>query len=145
MNHRLSLPSATRVTDAMVSVSESVNSAARRQCKAVSHRWPLCRLSHTSMREDKANNVDAPSPVCKKQAALIPASGNRNNNNGTMNNVGSNGNYWSSTPNSATNGYNLNFNSGNVNPSNNNNRTNGFPVRCVGAFTVNREGRALFC
>ena len=63
--------------------------------------------------------------------AVHPASGYRNNSNGSLSNDGSNGNYWSSSPNSQTNGYNLNFNSGNVNPSNSNNRANGFPVRCV--------------
>jgi uncharacterized protein (TIGR02145 family) len=61
---------------------------------------------------------------------LLPASGNRNNSNGTLNNRGNNGNYWSSTEN-GTNAYNLNFNSGSVNPANNNNRLNGFSVRCV--------------
>ena len=60
----------------------------------------------------------------------LPAAGNRNNN-GDQNNRGNNGNYWSSTPN-GNNGYarNLNFNDGNVNM-NNNNRANGFSVRCV--------------
>jgi hypothetical protein len=48
-----------------------------------------------------------------------------------VNNQGSNGNYWSSTANNSSNGYNLNFNSSNVNPSNNNNYANGFSVRCV--------------
>lgn len=38
-------------------------------------------------------------------------------------------------PNSTTNGRNLNFNSGNVNPLNNNNRSNGFPVRPAQEFT----------
>jgi uncharacterized protein (TIGR02145 family) len=60
----------------------------------------------------------------------MPAAGNRNNSNGSLNNQGSNGNYWSSTPN-GSNAYNLNFNSSNVNPGNNNNRSNGFSVRCV--------------
>ena len=64
---------------------------------------------------------------------LLPASGNRNNSNGTLNNRGNNGNYWSSTEN-GTNAYNLNFNSGSVNPANNNNRLNGFSVRCVAAL-----------
>ncbi|RHA81915.1 hypothetical protein DW916_16470 [Segatella copri] len=64
----------------------------------------------------------------------IPA-GYRNSNDGSMNNVGSNGYSWSSSPYNDNNGYNLNFNSGNVNPSNNNNRANGFSVRCVQAFT----------
>ena len=65
-----------------------------------------------------------------KRDCFIPASGYRNNNNGQLNNVGNNGNYWSGSPN-GTNGYNLNFNNGNVNPANNNNRSNGFSVRCV--------------
>ena len=60
-----------------------------------------------------------------------PASGYRNNSSGTLSNDGSNGYCWSSSPNSQTNGYNLNFNSGGVNPSNSNNRANGFPVRCI--------------
>ena len=55
-----------------------------------------------------------------------------NLNNSSLNNAGSNGNYWSSTPNGSSNAYNLNFNSGNVN-TNNNNRYNGFSVRCVAA------------
>lgn len=60
---------------------------------------------------------------------FLPAAGNRNGTN--WNNVGSNGNYWSSTPN-GSNAYNLNFNSGNCNV--NNNRNNGFSVRCVKEF-----------
>ena len=54
------------------------------------------------------------------------------NGNGTSwNNRGSNGNYRSASFNSARNAYNLNFNSGGVNPQNNNNRYNGFAVRPV--------------
>jgi hypothetical protein len=56
------------------------------------------------------------------------AAGNRNRGTGALNNVGSNGNWWTFAPNSQTNARNLNFNSGNVNPLNNNNRANGFPV-----------------
>ncbi|MCL2561435.1 MAG: hypothetical protein FWE10_03820 [Rikenellaceae bacterium] len=61
----------------------------------------------------------------------FPATGNRNVSSGALNNVGSNGYNWSATPSSATNGFNLNFNSTSVNPSNSNNRGNGFPVRCL--------------
>ena len=46
------------------------------------------------------------------------SAGNRNNSNGTLNNVGSNGNYWSSTVN-GTNARNLNFNSSNANMNSN--------------------------
>ena len=62
------------------------------------------------------------------------ASGNRTNDSGALNNVSGNGNYWSYAPNSQTNARNLNFNSGNVNPLNNNNRSNGFSVRPCRAF-----------
>ena len=61
---------------------------------------------------------------------IIPLAGNRDNGGGGLNNQGVNGNYWSSSPDS-TNAYNLNFNSGGVNPANNNDRANGFSVRCL--------------
>ena len=67
---------------------------------------------------------------------FYPASGYRNNSSGAVNNVGSNGYYWSAVPNSTNNGRNLNFNSTNVNPLNNNNRSNGFAVRPVQEFTA---------
>ncbi len=59
---------------------------------------------------------------------FLPAAGNRWN--GEFNNVGTNGNYWSSTPNDENNAYELNFNSNNANW-NNNNRSNGHSVRPV--------------
>jgi len=57
--------------------------------------------------------------------------GNRNNN-GTFNNVGNNGNWWSASAYDTTNAWNrnLNYNNSNVNR-NNNNKTNGFSVRVV--------------
>ena len=66
--------------------------------------------------------------MCKRYV-LLPVAGNRNNSNGSLNNVGSNGNYWSGTVN-GTNAQNLNFNSGNANM-NSNNRANGNSVRCL--------------
>ena len=62
------------------------------------------------------------------------AAGYRNNDN--LNNVGSNGNYWSSSLNTdnPNNAYNLYFNSDNVN-TNNNNRYNGQSVRPVSEST----------
>jgi len=57
--------------------------------------------------------------------------GRVNGSDGSLGNVGSNGNYWSSTPNGDSNGYRLNFNSSSVNPSNNANRYNGYSVRCL--------------
>jgi hypothetical protein len=60
---------------------------------------------------------------------FFPASGNRDGS--SLNNRGTNGNYWSSVFNNATNAYNINCNSSNVNPANNNNRRNGNTVRPV--------------
>jgi len=54
-----------------------------------------------------------------------------NGNGSSVNNAGSNGYYWSSTWYNNTNAYNMNFNSSGVNPQNNNNKYNGFAVRCV--------------
>lgn len=61
---------------------------------------------------------------------FLPAAGNVWD--GKLNNVGSNGDYWSSTPNDENNAYNLNFNSGNANWNNwNNNNHNELTVRPV--------------
>lgn len=85
-----------------------------------------CKLSKISPSE----NGGATSLVAVIFSAL--PGGNRNNNNGTFNNVGNNGNWWSSTENDATNAWNrnMNYDNGNVNR-NNNNKRNGFSVRCV--------------
>ncbi len=70
-------------------------------------------------------------------SAFVPSAGYLNNGTGAVTNVASNGNYWSSSPYSGNaNAGNLNFNSGGVNPLNNNNRANGFSVRCVRGFTT---------
>ncbi|MBR3204461.1 hypothetical protein IKF81_02135 [Candidatus Saccharibacteria bacterium] len=58
-------------------------------------------------------------------------SGNYNWVNGNLNNRGSNGNFWSSTPNSTANAHNLNFNSTRLIPQNGNNKINGLTIRCV--------------
>lgn len=65
----------------------------------------------------------------QKRGFFFPASGNYNGT--SLNNRGTNGNYWSASWNSQTNAYNLNFNSSSVNPQNNNNRRNGLTVRAV--------------
>ena len=72
---------------------------------------------------------EPPAAYSANRTLNTDASGYRNRTSGGLNNVGSNGNFWSFAPNSQTNARNLNFNSGNVNPLNNNNRTNGFSVR----------------
>ena len=68
---------------------------------------------------------------------LIGTSAAGYRNEDKLNNDGSNGNYWSSTPNSENtqNAYNLNFNSGNQN-TNWNNRNNGHSVRPVLELTL---------
>jgi uncharacterized protein (TIGR02145 family) len=67
--------------------------------------------------------------VNNKIFTMLPSAGNRNSNNGSMNNQGSWGNIWSSSVN-GSNSFNLNFNSDNANK-NNNNRANGQSVRCL--------------
>lgn len=69
-----------------------------------------------------------PSPALSKRDAHKDAAGNRNRTSGGLNNVGSNGNWWTFAPNSKTNARNLNFNSTAVNPLNTNNRANGYAV-----------------
>ena len=51
--------------------------------------------------------------------------------NGSLDYVGSYGNYWSRTAKSGTVAYDLFFSSSNVGPAYNDYRYNGFPVRCV--------------
>ena len=62
--------------------------------------------------------------------AVLP--GGYRNNNGNFNNMGNNANFWSSTENNSNNAWNrkLNYNNSDVNR-NNNNKQNGFSVRCV--------------
>ena len=58
--------------------------------------------------------------------------GNRNNDNGSFNNAGNNGNWWSGTEYSSTNAYNRNLNYNNADLNRNNNyKSNGFSVRCL--------------
>ncbi len=80
-----------------------------------------CRI--TSLLDFLLHDV---SEGCRR--VFLPAAGYRNGTN--VNNVGSNGNYWSASYNNQNNANNLNFNSGNANM-NNNNRYNGNSVRLV--------------
>lgn len=73
---------------------------------------------------------------------ILGASGYRASDSGGLTGMGSNGNYWSYASNSQAYAYNLNFNSGNVNPLNNNNRSNGFSVRPARAF--DNAGKCVF-
>ena len=61
------------------------------------------------------------------------AAGYRANTTGALTSVGAGGWCWSSSSYAAgnINAGSLNFNTSNVNPLNNNNRANGFSVRCV--------------
>jgi hypothetical protein len=53
-------------------------------------------------------------------------------NSGTSNNMGTNAYLWTATENNATNAWNRNLNTGNAQSNrNNNNKTNGFSVRCL--------------
>ena len=61
----------------------------------------------------------------------FPASGYRNDNDGSLRSVGSFGCYWSAVPSSKYNGYDLLFGWGSVSPRNNYNRPSGYSVRPV--------------
>ncbi|MFR9563889.1 MAG: hypothetical protein SNG55_07055, partial [Rikenellaceae bacterium] len=65
--------------------------------------------------------------------AKYPASGDRYYNTGAMYGVGTNGFYWSASPNGTAGGYNMRFSSSSVDPANTsyNDRSYGFPVRPV--------------
>jgi len=95
------------------------------KCAAFNPNISSCVLQDTSVN---SFNIISYSEMCKRYV-LLPVAGNRNNSSGSLNNVGTNGNYWSSTV-SGTNSRNLNFNSSNANM-NTNNRANGFSVRCL--------------
>ena len=61
----------------------------------------------------------------------FPAVGRRNNSDGSLNNAGTDGRYWSSVAYDSSNAYNLYFNSSDLNVNNGNYKTNGLSVRCV--------------
>lgn len=103
------------------------------------------RKKRSESRGAAGNNSTGGEP-CGEQLSLpfntaccreLPAAGYRNGS--SLNNAGSNGNYWTGTLNSgnSNNAYELNFNSDNhnVNNNNNNNRYNGQSVRPVREIT----------
>jgi hypothetical protein len=89
----------------------------------------VCEKVKTLLGFALCNSWQMSYQVATEAAFFFPCSGNGAGQ--SRNNRGSNGNYWSSTFNSARNARNLNFNSTGVNPTNNNNRYNGFGVRPV--------------
>ena len=81
--------------------------------------------------------LKGPNQNISESPIYLTRGGNVNMTTGSLRNAGNNGNYWASTAyQSELYAYNLNFNSANVNPSNNNNRWNGFTVRCLAGFPV---------
>ena len=85
----------------------------------------LCLLAHIG--------TSSPYGVLKHQVqtkapGLFQRSGNWN---GSFNNQGSNGNYWSSSQYSATVARSLSFSSTGVRPAYNFYKSNGFAVRCI--------------
>lgn len=64
-----------------------------------------------------------------KQKVFLPAAGNRNGTD--VNNVGSNGNYWSSSANDNNNAYHVYFDDNYVDANYDNVRLGGFSVRVV--------------
>ena len=89
------------------------------------NRENFSNFSTTTFTWDNSNNGRT------YEGNWFPAAGYRYSSDGGMNYVGSYGSCWSSSPYSVHYGYYLHFYSGGVSPSNNNNRANGFSVRCV--------------
>jgi uncharacterized protein (TIGR02145 family) len=69
--------------------------------------------------------------VSSRHVSALPG-GNRNTD-GSFNNAGNNGNWWTATESGGSNAYNrnMNYNNENVNE-NTNNKSNGNSVRCLG-------------
>ncbi len=62
---------------------------------------------------------------------FFPASGSRNNSSGNLGNINTFGYYWSGSPPSSTESYNLTIWNGNINPNSVAARADGFPIRPV--------------
>lgn len=71
-----------------------------------------------------------PAEADKSKYVFMPAAGYRNYGSTTMAGVGTNGSYWSATPDGTPNAYSLNFYSAGADTGIHG-RYNGFPVRCV--------------
>ncbi|MDR1988496.1 MAG: fibrobacter succinogenes major paralogous domain-containing protein [Candidatus Peribacteria bacterium] len=65
-----------------------------------------------------------------KNDLKLPLAGLRDRLNGSLNNQGSSGHYWSSSPNDIDDVYRLDLHSSEVRPQSDSNRTFGFSVRC---------------
>ena len=99
----------------------------------------ICFFAFALPSEVCAAVATGPVRTFTKRGAHKEAAGNRNRTSGALNNVGSNGNWWTFSPNNQTNARNLNFNSTAVNPLNTNNRANGYsvlPSRALGRRPV---------
>jgi hypothetical protein len=68
------------------------------------------------------------------RGCFYPAAGNRYITTGVLTGVGLDGYYWSSSPSSVSNGYDLLFSSSSVYPSYSAARSYGFLARCIAEF-----------
>ena len=84
-----------------------------------------------SATNNRYENAYAPANEMHKLPLSIPFSGYYHWTNGALNNRGTFGYFWSSTPYSTAHARNLDFNSTYVYPQVSNNKVNGFTVRCV--------------
>jgi hypothetical protein len=91
---------------------------------------PYNRVMQCRKRDTGANSLKMKGcfGMCNRYV-LLPVAGNRNNSNGSLNNVGSNGNYWSGTV-DGTNSRSLVFASSGANMSSGY-RAYGLSVRCL--------------
>ncbi|NDV46377.1 hypothetical protein D0T49_04900 [Paludibacter sp. 221] len=112
--------------------------------KRESHWVALCSLMGECLL-NSASCLLPPSGISiglrHKCLLFLPAAGLRNNSNGELYYVGSNGYYWSGSL-SSDYSLSLNINGSNVYPATINNRANGFSVRCISA--LNDKSYTLF-
>lgn len=112
-----------------------VNSVTHRQCKTnVNSETESERVLLLVITDQSMGRLTLYSASYLTSGYINPASGYRNNNDDSLNNVGTNGYYWSASLGNASSGCSLGFGSSGAYPSNNN-RANGSSVRCVQVFT----------
>ena len=127
MQDRTAYRPALRLSPCGPAVNRNRRGASYRiQCAASRGEFPEGAASPGSLPRRRFPTPGGASNNGRTQYAA--AAGNRNRTSGALNNVGSNGNWWTFAPNSQTYARYLYFYSGNVLPLNFNYRANGYGV-----------------
>jgi uncharacterized protein (TIGR02145 family) len=87
--------------------------------------------SYSRSYDSKNRGINFSGELGEDQMIWYSESGYRISYSGELDSVGSNGRFWSCSPTEGGYAYYWCINMGNVHPSNNYNRPNGYSVRCV--------------